>query len=817
MNVIKILTEVDSKNFILLNSRIPATKIEKSDKTDLGSVTNAEFISAVFGELEDNKRPVIVAFIGNPATVSKGSWFGNPYIPHKTNFYHGNNNYISFATFKPDPQGKYRRRKQDFASLHAIMLDDIGGKVAIERIALTPSWKIETSKNNFQIGFILNEPISDPAQADKLLNAIIDAGLTDPGANGPCSRIGRLPVAVNGKYKQEDGNEWKCRLTEWNPQLRYSVSDIVKGLEIELKDDVQKEQSIRQRISKSATKQNQNGDDNYDEIHVSKSDENPVVIALKSSGRYKQTLGVGKHDITCPWVGEHTDQVDQGTAYFEPNEIYPIGGFKCLHGHCSNRKVKNLLEFLNISNSVAKHKPFIYLQAGELPRICEAAEKELAKTLLYYQRGGNIVTILLDPSTLEISIKSVSVLGLIHALAGLIVWMRFDKRSDEWQISDPSEKHVRHLHDSLTYTHLPILNGIARQPYLRPDGSLMTTAGYDPQTCMFGAFDATQFSVPDSPTRQDAENALAEVIELLSEFVFKTPHDLASAISAILTATIRPSLSNAPMNHVKAPSISSGKSYLCELVTAFATAQKGTPHAFPTDDEECRKLLLSELLTSPAVIEFDNLTSDLIPHKSLCTALTSEFISGRILGQSKTAEASTRALFLSSGNNVQPVRDMTRRTVTITLDPACETPAARDFTKQPVSEVRTNRGRYVSLALTIVRAWVCAGRPKTQCKSIASYSDWSDYCRQSLLWLGLPDPANCIFEAMNEDPDRELLGNLLIAWFNRFHSSTVLVKEVIAAAQPSFNNLNGVSVNLPLSEALQEVAAEREVLLTIDV
>lgn len=243
-------------------------------------------------------------------------------------------------------------------------------------------------------------------------------------------------------------------------------------------------------------------------------------------------------------------------------------------------------------------------------------------------------------------------------------------------------------------------------------------------------------------------------------------------------------------------------------MTAFATLQKGTPHAFPTDDEECRKLLLSELLTSPAVIEFDNLTSDLIPHKSLCTALTSEFISGRILGQSKTAEASTRALFLSSGNNVQPVRDMTRRTVTITLDPACEIPAARNFTKQPVSEVRANRGRYVSLALTIVRAWVCAGRPETQCKSIASYSDWSDYCRQSLLWLGLPDPANCIFESMNEDPDRETLGNLLIAWFNCFYSRTVTVKE-LTSATPGDNGGTSISINVPLLEALHEIADER--------
>ena len=220
--------------------------------------------------------------------------------------------------------------------------------------------------------------------------------------------------------------------------------------------------------------------------------------------------------------------------------------------------------------------------------------------------------------------------------------------------------------------------------------------------------------------------------------------DLAAALAAILTATIRSSLPLAPLFHSKAHSISSGKSYLCELITAFVTPQRGTPHAFPADDEECRKILLAELLTAPAVVEFDNLTTDLIPHKSLCTILTSEFISGRILGKSKTAEVGTRALFLSSGNNVDPVRDMTRRTITITLDPTCEIPATREFRKQPVRDVRANRGRYVSLALTIIRAWICAGRPKTECKTIATYYEWSGLCRQPLLWLGLPDPAVCI-------------------------------------------------------------------------
>jgi hypothetical protein len=55
---------------------------------------------------------------------------------------------------------------------------------------------------------------------------------------------------------------------------------------------------------------------------------------------------------------------------------------------------------------------------------------------------------------------------------------------------------------------------------------------------------------------------------------------------------------------------------------AFATPQRGTPTTFPGDDEECRKLLLAELLGAPAAIEFDNLTGELLAHKGLCPALS---------------------------------------------------------------------------------------------------------------------------------------------------------------------------------------------------
>ena len=324
---------------------------------------------------------------------------------------------------------------------------------------------------------------------------------------------------------------------------------------------------------------------------------------LQHRGFYKAPLGEGKHDITCPWVKEHTKQADGGTAYFEPDELWPIGGFRCLHGHCADRHVRDLLRVLDIEASMARMKPTIRVMAGEMNRVVDAAERELSQSGRHYQRGGLIVTVVTDPGTRETRVQDISQSALVRALAGVATWERFDGRSEDWVRADPPARHAAVLFDSTSYPHLPVLNGLARQPYLRPDDSLMTAPGYDPATGMFGVFDAREFSVLDTPTRAQAEAALALLKDLLVEFSFTSKSDLAAALVAMIAATIRPSLAHAPMFLVRAHMVGSGKSYLCELITAFATPQRGTPTTFPGDDEECRKMLLAELLRAPAVVE----------------------------------------------------------------------------------------------------------------------------------------------------------------------------------------------------------------------
>ena len=763
------------------------------------AVSNGEFLLAVFGEpmsaaLAD-ARPVVVSFGGNPASAAPKAWFGRPWLgaaDMSTTLPADANNYFSLAAFRPDEAGHYRRQKARFAGLHAVMLDDVGTKVAAERLTLAPSWLLETSTGNHQAGYLLDTPLTDGTAADRLMNAIIAADLCDPGANGPRARLARLPVAVNGKHSPA----FVCRMVTWSPTVRYSVTELVAGLQLEMATD-----GRPKRQSSVTTRQRPT---DGDPVWIPRPEENSVLVALHERGLYKAPLGDGKHDITCPWVQEHTGEVNGGTAYFEPDDSWPIGGFKCLHGHCADRHVRDLLQFVGIEVNAARMKPTIRIMAGEIHRVVDAAERELAHSRRHYQRGGLIVTIVTDPGTRETRVQDISPPALVRALAGAATWERYDARSEDWTRTDPPARHAAVLFDSTSYHHLPVLSGLTRQPYLRPDGSLMMAAGYDLATGMFGVFDAREFSVPKNPTRADAEAALALLKDVLSEFSFAGDADLGAALAAMLTATVRPSLNHAPMIHVRAHMVGSGKSYLCELITALATPQRGTPTTFPGDDEECRKLLLAELLRAPAVIEFDNLTSDLVAHKSLCTVLTSEHMSGRILGVSKTATVNTRALFLSSGNNVGPVQDMTRRCITIHLDPGCEVPAARTFTRPDlVRDVLRHRGRYVSAALTIVCAWIRAGRPKTDCKPLAGFGDWSDLCRQPLLWLGLADPTDSVFKAMTEDPDRETLGRILTAWQGVFGKTAAMVRDAVKQAA-SFGD-----EHVELREVLRDIADER--------
>lgn len=92
-------------------------------------------------------------------------------------------------------------------------------------------------------------------------------------------------------------------------------------------------------------------------------------------------------------------------------------------------------------------------------------------------------------------------------------------------------------------------------------------------------------------------------------------------------------------------------------------------------------------------------------------------------------------MFIATGNNLRMTSDTCRRVLTARIDAQSETPYARGFSFDPAQMVQTDRLAYVVAALTIVRAYITAGRPKMAKGRTASFEHWDDLVRQPICWL----------------------------------------------------------------------------------
>lgn len=206
--------------------RVKAVKPRDKPEEDMGiEVSNREFLTAIFPEGLDNLRCWVAAFSDVPTSKNKSKWTGQAIKTQDCMDFPQANAYFSISEF--DVRKKPIGRTVDcFHSMNCIALDDVkSGK-------LTPSWALETSPNNFQHGFILTDPITDPELAKRLLEAIRDAALinqNDPSGNN-IVRYARLPVGLNNKEKYSQ--PFKHVMHIWEPTLRYSLDELIDGLKL---------------------------------------------------------------------------------------------------------------------------------------------------------------------------------------------------------------------------------------------------------------------------------------------------------------------------------------------------------------------------------------------------------------------------------------------------------------------------------------------------------------------------------------------------------------------------------------------------------
>lgn len=521
--------------------------------------------------------------------------------------------------------------------------------------------------------------------------------------------------------------------------------------------------------------------DYADDVYTPAPRSNPVVNALVANGLYLKDEGDGFHRVTCPWASEHPPEVSSEAGYLEPCFGRPIGQFRCAHNHSEKRDAQSLIDHLGITPDIARAKAVILLQTGESYRAVAASERVLAADGRYYNAGGPIVRTIQMPGQ-GIASELVNDQTLSSFLASKIDFYR-KATGNQWERCDPPANIIQSLRYGQDRLHLRTLTGLSRQPFYGADGRLVAKSGYDEPTGIYADFDEAKYDL-GSPTRDDAELQLDYLKWLLREFQFASDADLAAALAAILTAAVRPSLPLAPAFNINAPRSGGGKSFLAALIALAATPAEPYSVSYPTTPEEATKVILSMLLEKPAVVLFDDMQLQ-TGWKSLGPmnkALTSATITERVLSRSRTATARTNVLFLGTGNNVEPGQDMRRRVVSIRLAPRTQTPTLQRYSFNPVAHTRERREHIVQAALTIIEAYRLAGRPIIDVPPIGSYEDWSMACRQSLMWLGEPDPATSLIEQVQNDTDQDALAELLRHWFRLFGDEPMMVREVVPHA-----------------------------------
>jgi len=421
-------------------------------------------------------------------------------------------------------------------------------------------------------------------------------------------------------------------------------------------------------------------------------------------------------------------------------------------------------------------KPVIRLVPGQDHLAVYAAEQVFAKTGMYYAVSSQLVRLVPIDGTFKCEVINNQTLYV--QLSEMTEW-QFKNHLGEWETCNPPQRIVNALLNNQDRKHLQTLKGIAHQPYFDASRKLVIKAGFNPETGLYACFDEADYQGLDIVTEAEARQCLMMLKAELGEFEFETPEYLSAALGAILTAVLRTGLPLAPAFNINATVPGSGKSYLAKLIALFATPLPPYVTSYPTKAEEANKVVLAMLLEKPPVILFDDMQTDWKPFGAINKALTSTTTTERVLGSSRTATASTNSLFLGTGNNVMPVKDMRRRVVTIRLAPKSEAANLRKFEGNPLKQITQFRSTYVGFALTIVQAYLLHGKRDETITPIGSFEEWSELCRAPLMWLGEPDPASSLINQVKDNSDNEALGVFLKEWRKFYFDEAITVRELL--------------------------------------
>ena len=405
-------------------------------------------------------------------------------------------------------------------------------------------------------------------------------------------------------------------------------------------------------------------------------------------------------------------------------------------------------------------------------RVNDEVAAELAKDQNLYQRNGEIVRVIVETPTPDgprlsttPRIEAVPGPALRDNISRRVSFKKWIKGGEDSTLvpAHPPDWCISAVGARGTWPGIRPLVGVVSFPTLRPDGSVLTSPGYDPATGIFLHWTQAPLSIPEAPAVEDARAAAAELLDAVADFPFKDEMHKAAWLAALLTPLARPAFDGpAPLFLVDANVRAAGKGMSLEVISRIVTGNPFPVVSYPVNPKDCeeelRKKITTLLLYGDRVALFDNLTGE-FGDGTLDRALTGTEWQDRILGANRQYRGPLFVTFFATGNNVLIRADTARRICHIRLESPHERPEERNDFKRPhvVRWVMENRENLLRRALTILRAYHLAGRPGFNLKPWGSYESWSALVRNAIVWCGLPDPGETR-DVIQEQADETLRG-----------------------------------------------------------
>lgn len=291
------------------------------------------------------------------------------------------------------------------------------------------------------------------------------------------------------------------------------------------------------------------------------------------------------------------------------------------------------------------------------------------------------------------------------------------------------------------------LTGVVTSPTMRRDGSVLQEPGYDERSGLL-FLPATHYPpVPGVPSWSDARAACARLYSVVDDFPFDAL-GRAAWLALLLTLVARELVDGAtPLFAYDAPTAGTGKGLAVRVPHLIAFGREIPHMSLPPTDEEARKQFTTTLLAGDPAVLLDNISQPL-GGDSLDALITAPAWQVRLLGKNENSGAITpRVVLVATGNGLEFVGDLARRTLRNRLESPHERPEERADYRHPeragearlVAWVHAHRDELVVDALTMLRAWHVAGRPG-RVKDWGSFTGWTETIAKCVQWVTEIDP-----------------------------------------------------------------------------